>query len=198
MICTLPSALVNHISNRTFVNVFTVIVLLVKARVINKVYNSTGAGLPLATGASTKHFKSIFLDVGLAQRLLGVEYNDWVIRNSILDSHRGAVAEQFIGQELLHRFGDHEDPQLYYWHRQSNGSQAEVDYLYEAHNNALPIEVKSASIGHLRSMQQYLKTYKQAKYGVKCSLAPLTRQSKIINIPLYAIEKTKSITDELE
>jgi predicted AAA+ superfamily ATPase len=160
--------------------------LLEMARVIAKVRNSTGAGLPLSAGASDKHFKSVFLDVGLSQRLLAVDYKDWSGRVSLLDRHRGAVAEQFVGQELMHRAGDYEDPGLYYWHRMSAGSQAEVDYLVEAGGSAVPVEVKSATAGHLRSMRQYLDMYKNIGSGVKCSLDPFGRSGDIVNIPLYA------------
>jgi uncharacterized protein len=163
--------------------------LLVMARVVGKVRNTTGAGLPLSSGASEKHFKSIFLDVGLMQRLLEVDFEEWRRSISILDRHRGSIAEQFVGQELLHRHGDHEDPDLFFWHRSSVGAQAEVDYLCEGASCAVPVEVKSNSAGHLRSMHQFLSAYPAITAGIKCSLDPFGRNGKIISVPLYAADR---------
>jgi predicted AAA+ superfamily ATPase len=163
--------------------------LLSMARVVFSVRTTTGAGLPLSVGASEKHFKSIFLDVGLCQRVLGVDFDAWQKRTVTLDRHRGGIAEQFVGQELLHRSGCHEDPGLYYWHRKRTGAQAEVDYLCEATGHAVPVEVKSSSTGHLKSMHLYLTAFPEVGIGFKCSLAPFGRQGNIINIPLYAAER---------
>lgn len=147
--------------------------------------NTTGAGLPLSVGASEKHFKSLFFDIGLSQRLLGLDYSTWLDHSTIIDKHRGSVAEQFVGQELLHRSGDHEDPGLYYWHRMKAGAQAEVDYLCETDGYAAPVEVKSSRIGHLRSKHLYLNSFPATGIGIKCSLDNFGRYGNIINVPLY-------------
>jgi uncharacterized protein len=172
--------------------------LLVMSRVAVKVLNTTGAGLPLSAGASEKHFKSIFLDVGLMQRILEVDYDEWRRSISILDSHRGSIAEQFVGQELMNRHGDHEDADLFFWHRSSVGAQAEVDYLCEGAGHAVPVEVKSSTAGHLRSMHQFLVTYPKISGGIKCSLDPFGRYGKIISVPLYAADRLPEFADYAE
>jgi uncharacterized protein len=171
--------------------------LLSKTRVITKVRNTSGAGVPLSAGASEKFYKTIFLDVGLMQRQLGLRYEDWLRKSLVFDLHRGAVAEQFVGQELLHREGDYEDPGLFYWHRISRGSQAEVDYLCEVDSRVAPLEVKSSASGHLRSMRQFLEFYPLSPVGIKISLEPFKRENKIITIPLYATERSKELAREM-
>jgi predicted AAA+ superfamily ATPase len=161
--------------------------LLSMARIVMKVSHTSGAGMPLTSCISEKHYKCIFLDVGLMQRLLNVHFEEWQRSRTLVDHHRGAIAEQFVGQELLHRSGDHEDPSLFFWHRTARGSQAEVDYLYEAEGCAIPIEVKSGATGHLRSMHQYFQAFESVPGGIKCSLEPMNFSGKIINVPLYAI-----------
>ncbi|MDD5673117.1 MAG: AAA family ATPase [Chitinivibrionales bacterium] len=168
--------------------------LLTKARIISRVRNSSGAGVPLAAGASEKFYKTIFLDVGLMQRQLGVRYEDWRQATLVLNFHRGAVAEQFVGQELLNREGHFEDPALFYWHRINKGSQAEVDYLCEAAGFAVPIEVKSGAAGHLRSIHQYLKSFPKVPLGIKCSQEPFGREGeKVVSVPLYAAGNIPSL-----
>jgi len=163
--------------------------LLIMARVVIKVQNTTGAGIPLTAGASEKYYKCIFLDVGLMQRILGVQFEDWQKPVHILDRHRGSIAEQFVGQELLHRMGAYEDSGLFYWHRTQRSSQAEVDYLCEANSKAVPVEVKSGTTGHLRSMHQYLLAYPAVSGGIKCSTEPFKQSGTIINVPLYAASR---------
>jgi len=160
--------------------------LLRKARVVSTVRVTSGAGLPLEAGASEKNYKSIFLDVGLMQRQLGVSYAQWSASQHLVDQFRGAVAEQFVGQELLHRRGDLEDPGLFYWHRDSLKSMAEVDYLCEGGRYSIPIEVKSGAAGHLKSMHRFMETFIATPLGLKCSRESMRRDGKIITVPLYA------------
>jgi uncharacterized protein len=167
--------------------------LLIMARVIIRVRNSSGAGVPLAAGASEKHYKCIFLDVGLMQRLLETRYESWWRSQNIFDHHRGAVAEQFVGQELLLRNGDSDDPGLFFWHRSSRGSQAEVDYLCETESSAVPIEVKSNATGRLKSMRMFLAAYPSAPFGIKCSLDNFGRTGNISNVPLYAMDAVRKL-----
>jgi uncharacterized protein len=167
--------------------------LLTKARILSKVRQASGAGVPLAAGASDKHYKTIFLDVGLMQRLCGLRYEDWLNANDILDAHRGSVTEQFTGQELLHRDGLYEDPGLFYWHRDSKGSRAEVDYIVEFSGKAIPLEVKSSASGHLRSLHSYIATFPRVPFGIKCSIEPLVRSGQVLSIPLYAVSETERL-----
>ena len=55
----------------------------------------------------------------------------------------GAIAEQFVAQELLNYQDHYIQPSLYYWVREAKSSNAEVDYLIPCHSKVLPIEVKS-------------------------------------------------------
>ena len=172
--------------------------LLAMARIINKVNQTSGAGMPLTASVSEKHYKCIFLDVGLMQRVQNVHFDEWQQSRTLVDHHRGSIAEQFVGQEILHRQGDHDDPGLFFWHRTTRGSHAEVDYLYESNGSAIPIEVKSGATGHLRSMHQYFQAFTSVSGGIKCSLDQMSFTGKILNVPLYAVEYIPIFIDFLK
>ena len=147
----------------------------------------TGGGvLPLGAGASDKHYKSIFLDVGLMQCAAGMPLDVWVREKSILGTYKGGVAEQFVGQELL-AANSRLPNQLFYWHREKKGALAEVDYVIQYGAHAVPVEVKSSAAGHLKSMQRYLESYPHCPTGLKVSEENYTRRKRIQSVPLYGI-----------
>ena len=115
--------------------------LLEKAHLLKKVKSTSGAGVPLAAGASEKRYKLVFLDVGLMQRLMGVRCRDWSESNNLFSAHTGAVAEQFVGQELICLEGLNNNSDLYYWDRNTRGSTAEIDYLVAIRGKVVPLEI---------------------------------------------------------
>lgn len=101
----------------------------------------------------------------------------------LLDIYRGQLAEQFVAQELLVA----QRRELYYWARESRGSQAEVDYLV-AHEGCIhPVEVKSGSGGQLRSLHMALVAYPSCGEGWVLYSGPYSRrpEQRIEFIPLY-------------
>lgn len=92
--------------------------LLENAGLIYPVYSTAASGIPLATLANEKKFKIIFLDVGLMVYASRVPA-EWFLDDIIL-LNRGALAEQFVGQELLAYSPAYEEGPLYFWCREKN------------------------------------------------------------------------------
>ncbi|MCD4676372.1 MAG: DUF4143 domain-containing protein [Desulfobacula sp.] len=99
----------------------------------------------------------------------------------------GGVSEQFVGQELLAYQNPYSKPSLYYWARDAKNSSAELDYLFQKNTAIIPIEVKSGSVGRLKSLFMFLDKYK-SNCGLKISQARYLEKGKILCLPLYAIE----------
>jgi predicted AAA+ superfamily ATPase len=127
--------------------------LLAQARVVCPVHHSSANGVPLGAEADEKRFKSVFLDIGLANHACGLPV---LPAEGLLTVNEGALAEQFAGQELRASGLPFEDTPLYYWHREARNANAEVDYVIASGAEVIPIEVKSASGGALRSVFQFL------------------------------------------
>ena len=155
---------------------------LVLARIAQKVKSVSTLGIPLEVHASDKRFKSLFLDIGLMNRVMGIDYNESLRHKNLLSIYRGQLAEQFIGQE----FAAATRKQLYYWSRDAKNSNAEIDYLIQLKGEFVPVEVKDGPSGKLRSLHLYRDAYGPFRSvvfhaGMKGSL----KEENIIFLPLY-------------
>ncbi len=149
------------------------------------------------------------MDVGMANHICG---NDWLFLESVGDRgliNEGGLAEQFIGQHLLH---PHQAPQLCYWLREGKSSNAEVDYVISRGNLIVPIEVKSGKSGALKSLQQFVFR-KRVGLAVRFDLNPPSEQNvknvirtkegnreveyTLMSLPLYMVEELPRILDDL-
>jgi len=157
--------------------------LLCMARVLHKIPSARPAALPLGASADGKRFKAAFLDVGLMQRLCGLPVNREMQHRDLLDIYRGQLAEQFVAQELLVT----QRRELYYWSRETRGSQSEVDFLSVQAGRIHPVEVKSGTGGQLRSLHLALRTYPTCGDGLVLYSGPYGRrpEQRLHFIPLY-------------
>ena len=163
------------------------LLLLETAGIAQRCFHTAAQKPPLAAEQSIKKFKVFYFDIGIAQRLLGLDIKQWLL-NPIPLSNQGSIAEQFVAQELLAYSDYHKHYQLHYWHREAKNSSAEVDFVVMKNGRIVPVEVKSAVKGRMKSMQLFLDTHPHAEYGLKIAMGEFARQDNLIEIPLYAIE----------
>jgi predicted AAA+ superfamily ATPase len=163
--------------------------LLETAGVAHKVFQSSGQGLPLGGQMDPQDYKVLFLDVALAQILLDFELASWFTNPIPEFINKGSIVEAFVGQEILAYHDPHSKRNLYYWHRETRGSTAEVDYLVQEKNKILPIEVKSGTGSTLRSLRLFLETHPTASHGLRFSTQNFSEYENIRSYPLYAIAK---------
>ena len=176
--------------------------LLTKARVICPVFHSHCSGLPLQAEIDEFTYKALFLDIGLMNRICGL---DWLAISALDDRqliNEGAMAEQFIGQHLFYFRGLSDPPELCYWLRQQKSANAEVDYVISQGDLITPVEVKAGKSGTLKSMLQFVYS-KNARIGVRFDLNPPSIQKvkhsqrqadstgvitfDLISLPLYMV-----------
>ena len=169
--------------------------LLEQAGLVHRVKRASGGGLPLEVGAKERHFKAIFLDVGLMQNMCGTG-SDVMFADDLMKINAGAVAEQFVGQELLSYRDPYQPASLHYWIRQARNSSAEVDYLVACGSRLVPVEVKAGKTGTLRSMHLYLQQY-HAPGGVRISTSPYDSTLPVVSVPLYAIAQMPRYIEKL-
>ena len=154
-----------------------------KARVIHKIASCDPSGLPLGASADDRRFKAALLDVGLLQTLCRVPVEMELRERDLLAIYRGALAAQFVAQELIACCGG----DLYYWARNARGSSAEVDYLAIRDGRIAPVEVKSGASGSLRSLHLMLDTHPRCADGVVLYSGPYSRlpEQRLTFMPLY-------------
>jgi predicted AAA+ superfamily ATPase len=154
------------------------------AQVARRITSVNPTGLPLGASASVKVFKALMLDLGLMRYLSGMPDDIEYARGDLLSIYRGAMAEQFVGQEMLVS----QQGSLFYWDRQAKSSSAEVDYLAVVNGIIHPVEVKSGASGSLKSLHLFLASFPECGKALVFSDQPYSDlpEQKITFLPLYS------------
>jgi len=184
--------------------VASIVELLERARVLHSVCHSAGNGVPLGAEVKRRDRKLLFLDVGLACTALGVSLTTMERSTELNMVHRGAIAEQLIGQHLLYASPSYREPSLYYWNREKRGSSAELDYLIELDDQVVPVEVKAGKAGTLKSMFVFAKN-KGARLAlrfhsgpaslthIKLSTATPSAELVLMSLPHYFVGEARRL-----
>ena len=159
--------------------------LLELAGVVYPVTHTSANGLPLGAEMNTKHRKYLIFDTGILQRFLRLDLGQLLTAESLEQVNKGALAELFVGLELLKSAPSTNPTQLYYWQREKPGSVAEVDYIVQCNTDIVPVEVKSGTKGSMQSMHQFLSE-KGYGYGIRCSMENFDIYQNVKVYPLYA------------
>jgi len=167
-------------TNATTAPIRNALNMLIKAGLAIKVHHTSAQGLPLSAQANTAKFKVLPSDTGLMQRALGMELPQWLTSDNTDSINKGGLAEVFAGLELIRNSNPRIKPALHYWHRESRGSSAEIDYVIQRNEEIIPIEVKAGSAGKMRSLHLFLKE-RNAPRGIRVSLENYSRYGKIVN-----------------
>lgn len=164
----------------------TAVETLILAGLVYPVTHSSANGIPLGAEINEKYRRMILLDTGLLQRILNLDISDILSSDDIQVVNRGAIAETFVGTELVKSASCYSPCSLYCWHREKAGSNAEVDYVVQLGTHILPIEVKSGSKGSMQSMRLFMEAKGSGK-GIRTSLENFSSYDNILVYPLYAI-----------
>ena len=100
--------------------------------------------------------------------------------NRIFTEFKGALTEQYVCQQLTAS----EIP-LFYWSRERG--DAEVDFVIQADDKVLPVEVKAERNLQAKSLKVYYEKY-NPDFAIRVSMADYELQNWLMNIPLYAVE----------
>lgn len=134
---------------------------------------------PLAAYADSSAFKLFCVDVGLLGAAAGVDARSVVEGDALFVEHKGAMAEQYVLQELVHKgYGPR------YW--SSDTGTAETDFAVDAAGRVLPIEVKAGENLRSKSLRVACEKFGLER-AVRTSLAGYRDDGWLVNIPLWAI-----------
>lgn len=161
--------------------------LLETAGIAIPCYHSSAQSPPLGAMQNDKKFKLFYFDIGIAQRLLGMDIKQWLL-NPLQLSNQGQIAEQFVAQEIVAYANFHKQAKLYYWHREAKSSNAEVDFIALKNGEIVPVEVKSTRRGSMKSLYLFLQSHPSSRFGLKISTGLFSQHDKLVEIPLYALE----------
>jgi len=162
--------------------------LLKMAGLVYSVTHSSANGLPLAAETNSRYQKLMIFDTGIYQRFLRLDLTSLLLDEKIEQINKGALAEMFVGTELVKSQNNRLPAELHYWQREKGGSAAEVDYLIQRGHEIVPVEVKAGTKGAMQSMFLFLQE-KHRRYGIRCSLENFGEFQNIEIYPLYAAGK---------
>jgi predicted AAA+ superfamily ATPase len=130
--------------------------------------------------------------MGLHQRLSGLDLHNILPLNDIDFTNKGALAEVYTGLQIAALSSMRHRPELYYWHRESQNSLAEVDYVMQMDSSIIPIEVKSGQKGSMKSLRVFLQE-KNSPFGIRLSMENFSSLPDVKILPLYAIHRLFSL-----
>lgn len=166
--------------------------LLERAKIIIRTSCTHATGIPLGGDINPKCNKFMLFDTGLYLRECGLATPEWILESSENFIDRGKLAEMHAGLELKKSGASLQDNQLYYWHRETSKSSAEVDYIVQYGDKIVPLEVKSGT-SHNAASYKILMQQRGFKVGIKTSADTLATYDNTLIIPLYLIGEYERI-----
>jgi predicted AAA+ superfamily ATPase len=172
--------------------------LLEKTMLIELMYPITASNLPLLPNYR-KSPKLQWLDIGLVNFMAKIQ-DEVFFAAEISDAWRGLTAEIVVGQELI-AYNNDVLQGRHFWIREERNSMAEVDYIFVYKNRVIPVEVKSGSIGKLKSLHLYMEQAPHQlavriwsnPFSVEQVKTPAGKEFKLLNIPFYLISQIETI-----
>jgi len=165
---------------------------LQKAFLADLVYPAGSTELPALPNLN-KRPKLFWLDTGLVNFYSKIQTNVFSV-NDISDLWRGRIAEHITGQELICK-NESVLAELMYWRRDVQGSDAEIDFLYQYDTKLIPVEVKSGHNSKLKSLHIFMNDAPhnfairiwQNSLSVDDLQTSAGKKFRLLNLPFYYI-----------
>ncbi len=154
------------------------------ANLISKCFLVSKCEFPLKAYHDLSAYKIYMNDVGLLRRMSNLDSRIILEGNSLLEEFKGSFTENYVANVLNYLFD--EAPNYYTFDRN------EIDFVIQNNNRIIPIEVKSDKSTNHNSLTKYNASHDN-DISFRFSLNNLSKDGKIINIPLYFVEYIESL-----
>ncbi len=159
--------------------------LLRKASVIDLIYSAKNA--PLAVNYRPERYKLLFVRRRSYATSVFTGHSSLVRKESLQLMNSGAIAEQFVGQQIM-AHANFKRAKLFYWQREKRGSSAKIDYLLEHNGIVYPIEVKAGAAGSLKSLWFYLQQHSDTPHGIRVSTGTYAKKTNYCQFQVTRLE----------
>ena len=161
---------------------------LVDSGLAEKIYRSTGPGIPVSAYDEVDAFKIYLPDVGLLRRHAGLPASVVVKGDELFTEFKGSLAENYVLQALECRY----EGRPRYW--AEDNPRHEVDFLVQQGTDVIPIEVKSGTSVPSTSMKAYKRKFSdKAPLRVRFSLRNLHLDDDVLCLPLFMADWTDKL-----
>lgn len=154
------------------------------ANLISKCYLVNKCYFPLKAYYDLSAYKIYMNDVGLLRRMSNLDSRIILEGDRLFNDFKGSFTENYVANTLNYLFD--EAPNYYTFDRN------EIDFVIQINNDIIPIEVKSGKSTNNNSLTKY-NAKNDNKVSLRFSLNNLSKDGKIVNIPLYFIEYINEI-----
>lgn len=156
---------------------------LEQAGLVHRSFAVAAPKRPLAGYGNRRLFKLFALDVGLLGAVANLSAAIVLQGNDVFEEFKGALAEQYVAQQLVAGETAADPPPLFYWRNERTGT--EVDFLLED-DAIVPLEVKSGINARSKSLASYRRSFGPPQV-VRASLLNLKADGDTLNVPLYLL-----------
>jgi len=167
----------------------TAIMWLSDCGLVNKVSRVNSVGVPLRAYEGLKAFKLFVLDVGLLGCMTGLRQRTLLDGNELFVEFKGALTEQYVCQQLKTIQG------LDIFYYTNDRGSCEIDFVVDTGDMIVPVEVKAEVNLRAKSMKTFQEKFSPI-VSVRTSMADYKKEEWLINLPLYAIDQIKAITQD--
>jgi predicted AAA+ superfamily ATPase len=162
----------------------TALLWILDTGIAHSIHRVTEIKHPLKAYLDPKAFKLFMGDIGLLCCMSGLEREVVFNGNDIFVEFKGALAEQYVMQEYIAAAAG----ELFYW--MNDKTKTEVDFVFQAGENIVPLEVKSGINLRAKSLTAYIERFSPA-ISIRTSLADykvnMFKTGKLVDLPLYAV-----------
>lgn len=148
------------------------------AGMVNKVHNVLKVAYPLPIYKKMDNFKLFLFDTGLLKTMAGISNNAILLNKEF--QFKGALTENFVLQQLKTVL----DIEPYYY----ADKNIELDFVVQLNDMLIPLEVKAGENVKSISLKKALN-FDVFPYGLRFSKLNYKKEERIINIPLYLVNK---------
>ena len=149
------------------------------ANLVFKCFLVSKCAFPLKAYNDLSAYKIYMNDVGLLRRMSNLDSRVILEGNKLLEEFKGSFTENYVANVLSYLLD--ESPNYYTFDRN------EIDFIIQRKNTIIPIEVKSDKSTNHNSLTKY-NSKNNNEVSFRFSLNNLSKDGKIINIPLYFLE----------
>lgn len=162
------------------------------AKIIQLIYPTTQVEVPIMPDFK-KSPRLQFLDTGIVNHTLGIQA-EMLALSDLSNAYKGAIIPHLVTQELqsLNVF---RSTKPYFWVREKKEASSEVDLVIQHKGKIIPIEIKSGSVGTLKSLHQFIERTNHpyairvyaGEFKIEQHTSPSGTPYLLMNLPYYMV-----------
>lgn len=163
---------------------------LENARFLYLIYPTSDVELPIKPDLK-KSPRLQFLDTGIINYKNKIQ-SELIPIKDLSSFYKGYLIPHIVTQEII-SINNVSNTKPNFWVREKTQSSAEVDLVVQFIDKVIPIEIKSGSVGKLRSLHQFMERTSHnfavriygGEFNIQKTTAPNKKEFMLMNLPYY-------------